>query len=558
MHPGELRPADRLHLGRRVQLHRARAQRDHRPVEGDVEVRQPPQVAQHRGLAPVLAEHRVSQVSGGAPQRAWQRAVRLGEFHVRGVCHEAEGGHEGPQLVVGGGLVAADLQGIVRRQVEVVPSDPRAFQGVNRLVASAREDDPDRVEEITQARSVPVAAQRSGQHRGATVHAPCDGRQPVRAVVGGVHGRGHRQQDLRRADVARRLFPADVLLAGLQREPVGGAAVGVHRHPDQPAGQLALQRVADRDVARVRAAEPQRHAEPLGGPHRDVGARLTGRPEQGEREQVGGHRDQRPRCVRRLDQRRGVADDPGGAGELQQHAEQVTALPGDGLWCDRLDHQVDAEWLGPGAEHRQGLRQAVGVREKNVTLAGSPPGQRHGLGGRGRLVEQRRAGPGQPGQVGHHGLEVQQRLQPALGDLRLVRGVRRVPGGVLQHVAADHGRGDRVVVAQADHRGEQLVPPGHPAQLGQRPGFGERIGQLEIGRGRPVRQGGGSELVERGIAQAAEHVQLLSLCRADVADGEICHGASPGRARSLAPRLSRRPNSRQAAPEMPIPAGSCA
>jgi hypothetical protein len=36
-----------------------------------------------------------------------------------------------------------------------------------------------------------------------------------------------------------------VLLAGLQREPVGGPAVGVDRDADQPAGQLPLERVAD-------------------------------------------------------------------------------------------------------------------------------------------------------------------------------------------------------------------------------------------------------------------------------------------------------------------------
>src|SRR5213082_948812 len=107
----------------------------------------------------MLAEHRVGEELRRAPQSSGQPAVRLGEFYVRGVFHEAQGGHKGPKLVVGGGLVAADLQGIVRRQVEVVPGDPRTFQGVSRLVASARESDPDRVEEITQARSVPVVAQ---------------------------------------------------------------------------------------------------------------------------------------------------------------------------------------------------------------------------------------------------------------------------------------------------------------------------------------------------------------------------------------------------------------
>ena len=57
----ELGPADRLHLGRRVELHRAGAERDHRPVQGDVGVGEPPQVAQQRGLAAVGVEHRVGQ-----------------------------------------------------------------------------------------------------------------------------------------------------------------------------------------------------------------------------------------------------------------------------------------------------------------------------------------------------------------------------------------------------------------------------------------------------------------------------------------------------------------
>jgi hypothetical protein len=45
---GELGPGDRLHLGRGVELHRARPERDHPAVEGEVAVGQPPQIAQHR------------------------------------------------------------------------------------------------------------------------------------------------------------------------------------------------------------------------------------------------------------------------------------------------------------------------------------------------------------------------------------------------------------------------------------------------------------------------------------------------------------------------------
>ncbi len=562
MQPGELRPADRLHLGRRVQLHRARAERDHRAVQGDVEVGQPSQVAQHRGLAAVSAEHRMGEERRGAPQAGRQHVGRrFGQLHVGRPLHLADRGHELPQLLVGGGLVAAGLQRAIRRQVQVVARGPGPVQGVDRLVPSAPEDDPDSVEEVTTVRSVTIFVQGGGEHRGATVRTPGDGGQPVGPVIGGVHGGGHGQQDLGRADVAGRLLAADVLFTGLQREAVGGPAVSVHRHPDQPAGQLALKRVADRDVSRVRPAEEQRHAEPLAGAHRDVRAQLAGRREQGQREQVGGHRGQRAAGVRGLDQRPQVADDTRRAGELEQHAEQVV-LPRDGLGGHRFDDQVDAERLGPGAQHGERLGQAVGVGEEDVSSACGPPGQRHGLHRGGGLVQQRGASPGQRGQVGDHGLEVQQRLEPALGDLGLVGGVRRVPGGVLQHVAADDGRRDGVVVAQADHRGQHLVPAGHPAQLGEGLGLGQRVGQAEVSELGVFGQRGADELVERGIAEVGQHVPLGGLVGPDVACGEICHGEPP-RTSAVAGSPSvampgRSPRGQRAAPEMPVPSGSCA
>ena len=73
VHRRELRPGDRLHLGGGVELHRAGAERDHRPVQREVLVRELAQVAQHRGLGPVRVEHRVgedlvvAQQLGGQP-----------------------------------------------------------------------------------------------------------------------------------------------------------------------------------------------------------------------------------------------------------------------------------------------------------------------------------------------------------------------------------------------------------------------------------------------------------------------------------------------------------
>ena len=115
---------------------------------------------------------------------------------------------------------------------------------------------------------------------------------------------------------------------------------------------------------------------------------------------------------------------------------------------------------------------------------------RHRLGGRGALVEQRGVGHVERRQVAHHRLEVQERLETTLGDLRLVRRVRGVPGRVLEDVPADHRRGDRVVVAESDHRRHDAVPPGQRAQ---------RVERLGFGSARRQRQGSG--VADRGPAR---------------------------------------------------------
>ena len=67
-----------------------------------------------------------------------------------------------------------------------------------------------------------TGAAQSGRHRAGVIVDPAgDRRQAVGAVVAGVHGGHHGQQHLGGADVRSRLIPADVLFAGLQREPVG-------------------------------------------------------------------------------------------------------------------------------------------------------------------------------------------------------------------------------------------------------------------------------------------------------------------------------------------------
>ena len=373
------------------------------------------------------------------------------------------------------------------------------------------------------------------QRPGVLVHPPRYPAQSLGAVVGGIHRRHHRQQHLRGADVRRRFVAPDVLLAGLQREPVGRRAVGVDGHPDQPAGQLAGVTGVGGQVAGVRAAETHRHTEPLGAAEGHVGADLTGRRDQRDSQQVGADRHQRTPVVRLGDQCRPVGHPAAGARHLGDHPEEVAVgqavaqVGGDDL---------DPQRFGAGGQHRVGLDEDVAVHRQPVRRSlARPVHQRHGLGRRGGLVEHGRVGDVQPGQVGDHGLEVQQRLQPALADLRLVGRVGGVPRRVLHDVAQQHRRGQRVVVALADHRHRDHVRVGQLPQFGQCLVFGGRIGQgLQPGGDTPVGQrvqdpGGqclGGQFIERADADDAEDVGQRLAVQADVAGVEAGLGRPGG------------------------------
>ena len=98
-----------------------------------------------------------------------------------------------------------------------------------------------------------------------------------RPVIDRVHRGDHRQQHLRGAEVGGRLFAADVLLAGLQRQPIGRRPARIHGQPDDAAGQRSLQRIAHRHIGRVRAAIAHRHTKTLRRSDCDIGAEFAGR-----------------------------------------------------------------------------------------------------------------------------------------------------------------------------------------------------------------------------------------------------------------------------------------
>ena len=239
----EARQPDRLHLGGGVELHGARAQRDHAAVQRVVASRQPRQVAQHRGLGAVRGEHLVGQVVGGAAQLLGQPETGRRGLLGRGPRSTPKARQHGDQVLAPRGLRDRDPDVVV---VDLAQVDAGRAGGGDDVPGAARHGDRQGVEERLGPHLEAAPAQRVGQQGRLRVGGQRDPAQPVGAVVDGVH-RGHDgQQDLGGADVGGRLVAADVLLAGLQREAVRRTALGVDRDAHEAAGQVTLQALARR------------------------------------------------------------------------------------------------------------------------------------------------------------------------------------------------------------------------------------------------------------------------------------------------------------------------
>ena len=66
---GKLRPSDRQHFRGCIELHGARAERNHAAIERQILIRQFAQIAQHGVLGVVGIEHRMRQIRAGTLQR---------------------------------------------------------------------------------------------------------------------------------------------------------------------------------------------------------------------------------------------------------------------------------------------------------------------------------------------------------------------------------------------------------------------------------------------------------------------------------------------------------
>ena len=275
--PAELGPRDGNHLRRRIELHRAGAERDHRAVEREILVRERAQVAQHLGLGAMAVEHGVGEERARRTSAAGMRSGAAASTSAkagtaaRSPAKISQSRRTSSAVVVS----SSEMPTVPASTCAQVDAAPLRFTMDRAGPAPAR--DGDRVEEGLRRHRVTQTPQPLGKRRREAMHALGDGLQPHRSVVDGVC-RGHdRKQHLRRADVARRLLAPDVLLPRLQREPVSRFPLAVERHADQAARDHALVLIAGGEIGGVRAAEPERHAEALRRADRDVGAELARR-----------------------------------------------------------------------------------------------------------------------------------------------------------------------------------------------------------------------------------------------------------------------------------------
>ena len=360
------------------------------------------------------------------------------------------------------------------------------------------------------------------QHAGEAVHALGDLQQADRAVVDGVHRGHHGQQHLRGADVGSGFFAADMLFARLQGQAIRLVALRIDGHADQAARHIALEGVAGGQVAGVRAAETERHAEALAVADDYVRAPFARWREHGQGQQVGRDDHHRAVGVQFFDAGAVVAHHAVDARVLQQHAEAVIQR----LDFSRVERaHFDADRLGARLHHFQRLRQHVAGHVQHVRFRlAHALDQGHRFGGGRAFVQHRGVGDAHAGEVGDHLLEVQDRFQAALRNLWLVRRVRRVPGRVFKDIAQHHAWREGVVVALADQRFQDLVLAGDGFQARQGFLFRHRLRVgaqrqralvADIGRHQRIDQRGA-----RGVAQRGQHGFLFGRGGADMAGDE--------------------------------------
>ena len=339
MQAAHRRPAHRHHLGCRVELHRAGAERDHGAVERKVLVGQPAQEAHHLGFGAILVEDRLGQETVAAGL-ARQRRLCIVGYRRTEQCRQRR------QVLL--------RRCFVERYRDPIridhPNDAApGFGFLGKASRIAADSDGHRVEKAVAGRAEARLCDRRGEPRRETVDTPGDRLKALRSVPDRVGGRHVGEQRLRGADVRRCLVAADMLLAGLQCEAVAGTSVRVDGLADETAGHQPRQPVAYRAIGGMRSAIAHRHAEALHRPDGDLRAQRSRRLGQGQRQRVGDEDDDRAVRLRFFDRIAEIAVDAERVGPRHQQ--------GRGLVVAFALGDLDAERFGARAHnvHRLGM-----------------------------------------------------------------------------------------------------------------------------------------------------------------------------------------------------------
>ena len=272
---GELRPGDRQHLGRGVELHRAGAERNHGAIKREVAIREATHVAGHLAFRPVHVKDRMGQIRGLANERRGQAIFRM--FVAIDEVVAAEGAPHGFQRRRPRALVDRDPDTIVADLAQVHAIVHGVFHDQPLIRADL---DRDRVEELVRRDRKAERGEPVREPRRLAMHALGDGLQTFRSMEHRIHRGDDGGQNLRRADIGGRALAPDMLFARLQSKAIGAIAARIDRHANKSARQRALIGVLDRHIAGVRAAIADGHAKTLHGAHGDVGAHLARRLQQ--------------------------------------------------------------------------------------------------------------------------------------------------------------------------------------------------------------------------------------------------------------------------------------
>ena len=219
-------------------------------------------------------------------------------------------------------------------------------------------------------------------------HALGDAGQPFRPMPHRIHAGHDSQQHLRGADIGCRFLAADMLFAGLQREPHRGRTCGIHGNTDKPARHQALMRISHRHEGSMRPAIAHGHAKTLCAAHHHIGAHFARRLQQSQRKRIS--RDNREAAHRMhcSDLSGQVAYFAGRAGILQHQREGFFGSAGRSNARHCRHHHAIAKRCGAGFHHGASLRMKVRRQHNHIALGPRRAmGQRHGFCHRRRLIQ---------------------------------------------------------------------------------------------------------------------------------------------------------------------------